>query len=145
MQEEESHKTADPIQEQKEMINSISGKAVFAVQRIIQLVNDAKKEFPLSAHQFDSVATDDMVYMAERILEKQQEFLKNGIPSYIDVGYHYTHPDNMRKIRSNGLLTLAERKAKSIHSRNHGSVFGDGIYIANYPTSFARVMVNKDC
>ncbi|GFH49706.1 hypothetical protein CTEN210_06182 [Chaetoceros tenuissimus] len=138
LQEEECHKTADPIQEQKEMINSTSGKAVVVVQRIIQLVNDAKKEFPLSAHQFDSVATDDMVYMAERILDKQQEFLKKGIPSYIDVGYHYTHPDNMRKIRSNGLLTQAERDAKSINSRKQGSFFGDGIYTANYPTSFAR-------
>ena len=41
-------------------------------------------------------------------------------------------------IRSNGLLTKAERNAKSINSRNHGSIFGDGIYAANYPTSFAR-------
>ena len=76
LQEEESHKTADPIQEHKEMINSTSGKAVVTVQRIIQLVNNVRKEFPLSAHLFDSVAIDAMVYMAERILDKQQEFFK---------------------------------------------------------------------
>lgn len=77
LQEEESHKTADSIQEHKEMINSTSGKAVVTMQRIIQLVNDVRKEFPLSAHLFDSsVAIDAMVYMAERILDKQQEFFK---------------------------------------------------------------------
>lgn len=139
-QEDEQCRKADPTKEENDMTQSSPGKAVVAVQRIIKLVQDVQQNhFPMMANYIDAVAIDDMVYLAEKMLKQQQEFIDESpsVPSYIDIGYHYTNPQNMQAIRTNGLLTKGERTNQHIQSASfHGSVFGDGVYTANNPTSF---------
>ncbi len=144
LQEEEDeicHKAkADPTKERHDMNSSSSRKAVVAVQRIIQLVEDVKKQhFPTLAQYIDAVAIDDMVYLVEKMLDQQSVFISQGIPLYIDIGYHYTNPSKMDAIRTNGLLTKSERSNQNISTaQNNGSVFGDGVYTANNPKSFSN-------
>ena len=88
----------------------------------------------MSADYINEVSVDDMVYLAERLLGQQQDFVDRNIPAYVDLGYHYTSIENTEKIRENGLLTKSERAHQNIQVlKKHGSAFGDGIYTANNP------------
>lgn len=135
LQREEEEQLKQEIQkEEKAMADNKSGKAVLAVQSIIKLVQDLKEKFPMYADCINEVSVDDMVYLAERLLGQQQAFVDRNIPAYVDLGYHYTSIENTEKIRENGLLTKNERAHQNIQVlKNHGSVFGDGIYTANNP------------
>lgn len=126
---------ASPRQEQRRMMETIPGRAVLFVERIIRLVdemnttNTNSNSTHQNQHTVEPVTKDDMVYFAERLLRKQEEFQLNGIPFQVCIGYHYTNDANMQKIRENGLMTRQERATNQVVSSNtHGSVFGDGIY-----------------
>ena len=82
------------------------------------------------------VAVDDMVPMAEKLIATQDEFRRQGKPVHVDIGYHWTRPENMTRIQTDGLLTKAERDSKKIHAHYNGSSLGDGIYTASDPYSF---------
>lgn len=82
------------------------------------------------------VAVDDMVEMAERLFEAQAVFDIERKPTHVDIGYHYTRSANLRKIRTHGLLTKAERFQKSVEPVHYnGSAFGDGVYTGSNPYS----------
>ncbi|KAL7572670.1 hypothetical protein ACA910_010414 [Epithemia clementina (nom. ined.)] len=94
-----------------------------------------------------AVAVDDMVPMAEQLIALQEQFLakqklaRGGdtvpIPHQVDIGYHWTHEENMSRIQTDGLLSKAERDTRNIQSaRYHGSAMGDGIYTASDPYTF---------
>ena len=129
-QEDLTSTKASARRERKNMEKSSYGRAVIAVQEIIALVVDAKKKYPILAqYNVDSVSQDDMVFLARQILDLQDEFKAKNLPSYIDIGYHYTNQNSMPHIRTNGLLTKADRESQKVTSMFHdGSVFGDGIY-----------------
>ena len=136
-QEDYAAKKASPGQELQSMTTSSYGKAVIAVQEIIAFVNKAKTTHPMLArYNVDTVAQDDMVFLAKQMLDKSEEFKKNNLPSSVDVGYHYTNQSAMSQIRTNGLLTKADRESRKVASSFHGSVFGDGIYTSENPTAF---------
>jgi hypothetical protein len=121
------------------MEKSSNGRAVIAVQEIIALVTEAKKKYPILAqYNVNSVSQDDMVFLARQILDLQDEFKAKNLPSYIDIGYHYTNQNSMPHIRTNGLLTKADRESQKVTSTFHGSVFGDGIYTAQNPIAFSN-------
>ena len=82
------------------------------------------------------VAVDDMVPMAEKLIATQEEFRRQGKPVHVDIGYHWTRPENMTRIQTDGLLTKAERDSKKIQAHHNGSSLGDGIYTASDPYSF---------
>lgn len=90
------------------------------------------------AYHFSMVNVDDMVFLAERVFALQEEYARDGKDIRVDIGYHYTHTANMDRIRTDGLLSNAERQANSIHNANglNGSIFGDGIYTGNNPFSY---------
>jgi hypothetical protein len=134
-EEEEEERLKQEIQkEQKAMTDNKSGKAVLAVKSIIKLVQDLKEKFPIYVDDINTVYVDDVVYLAERLLGQQQDFVDNNISAYIDLGYHYTSIEYTEKIRENGLLTKSERAHQNVQVlKNHGSVFGDGAYTANNP------------
>jgi len=85
--------------------------------------------------EFGLVAKDDMMFLMERMLELQLQFLAEGKPTQIDIGFHDTTPENLASIRTEGLLTKAERDSNNVQSHYNGSVFGDG-----YVTSFDLCM-----
>jgi hypothetical protein len=124
--------------EQNKMMATNIGKAVLAVERIIQLVESTKIANDLFDLGLESVVKDDMVFFAERLLVKQEEFKAKGIPSEVDIGYHYTGEASMDDIQTNGLMTREDRIKNKIHVASKGAIFGDGIYTANNPTSFMK-------
>jgi len=70
----------------------------------------------LLAIRFDTVATDDVVFLSKRMLELQHTFQTMGTPSFVDTGYHYTNRENLNDIRENGLLSKSERQLHNIQS-----------------------------
>mmetsp|Transcript_4335 Transcript_4335/g.7973 ORF Transcript_4335/g.7973 Transcript_4335/m.7973 type:complete len:197 (+) Transcript_4335:131-721(+) len=86
----------------------------------------------------DVVGADDIVILAERMMDAQDEFIQAGKPFHVDLGYHYTLESNIERIRTDGLLTKKERREKSVNVRNTGSFFGDGIYTSDNPFSFCN-------
>jgi hypothetical protein len=78
-----------------------------------------------------------MVFQTEALLQTREEFLAQGKPVRVDIGYHYTRPENMSKIRTDGLLTKSERDTKGIQSHHHGSAYGDGVYTADNPALYS--------
>ena len=122
--------------EEKEMAKHAQGKAVLAVREIIALVAKAKRRFvaPYTmSYEVEAVTTDDMVFFAKNMLDLQEEFLRQQVNGYIDVGYHYTNSMNMANIRTHGLMTAAERQTSHVRAVPKGAVFGDGIYTGEPP------------
>eukprot|EP00977_Amphora_coffeiformis_P012141 scaffold2992_cov214-Amphora_coffeaeformis.AAC.23 len=79
------------------------------------------------------VHMNDIVAMMERLLDTKQRFLEQGKPSLIDIGFHYTVPDNLERIQTDGLLSKSERDQRGIVSNFNGTVYGDGIYTGSNP------------
>ena len=71
-------------------------------------------------------------------MKAQDRFFKEGRPTHVDVGYHYTKPDNLESISCSGLLSLRERRDHGIVSNFNGASHGDGIYTAPNPSSFHK-------
>eukprot|EP00957_Ditylum_brightwellii_P170722 12994710-Ditylum_brightwellii.AAC.1 len=85
------------------------------------------------------VATDDMVYTCEKLLQCQETFRKLNLPTHVSVAYHYTHQRSIDKIQQHGLLSKNERNDIMIRENKfHGEAFGNGIYTANNPCAFKR-------
>jgi deltex-like protein len=99
-------------------------------------VSESQNEHP--ALQFCLVNMDDMVFLAERVFRLQEQYRQEGKDTFVDIGYHYTHSANMDCIRTDGLMSNAERRANSVQNFNgsNGAVLGDGIYTAGNPFSY---------
>ena len=78
-----------------------------------------------------AIAKDDMVFLAANMFRQQDAFYSAGKPVHVDLGFHYTRPDNVSRIRTDGLLSKAEREGLGISSFYNGSVYGDGIYTSD--------------
>lgn len=79
---------------------------------------------------------DDIVFMAEQLVQLQETFQQRRRPVGVDVGYHWTRPENVDQIRMDGLLTKREREDLGIQSHYNGSSYGDGVYTADNPYNF---------
>ena len=125
--------------QQRAMLQTNFGKAVILIERIIELIENLKRTEPdMASANFETIAKDEMVIFAERLLEKQDDFKAKGLPTTVDIGYHYTSNESINGIKKHGLLTKTDRKEKSIDVRAHGLSFGDGIYTSNNPDSFTK-------
>ncbi|KAL7561648.1 hypothetical protein ACA910_018539 [Epithemia clementina (nom. ined.)] len=88
---------------------------------------------------------DDMVPMAEHLIALQERFETDGKPVHVDIGFHWTQPNNLSRIQTDGLLTKAERDARNIAANFNGSALGDGIYTASDPYSFCGTHYGPIC
>lgn len=112
-------------------------------QAMVQNSNTEKAwtfvEFVVDQHlchtSFDGinlVAVDDMFFTCQRMMEMQEQFRALGIPTYVDVGFHYTDASNVDSISTDGLLSRSEREGMDISPhRFHGNAFGDGVYTSD--------------
>ncbi len=70
------------------MLNSSYGLAILAVQEIVALVQSAKDKY-INGHPalqqlcVETVAMDDMVFMAKNMLDKQEDFTQGGVSGHI--------------------------------------------------------------
>jgi hypothetical protein len=122
---------------QQELSNT--GKAVSFVEAVLALqrrLTEPPGDPNLNFHNFANVAVDDMVWQAERLFAKQEEFRIAQKPTHIDIGYHYTKRLLMHDIKVDGLLTRQERTQSGIDSNFNGATFGDGVYTADNPYSY---------
>lgn len=136
IQQEEEDSTIFSVSGQDElaaMSTTPSGKAWMLVERILNLMDEIAFETqqnPVSDSQsirFEAVATDDMVFLAERMFEFQDSFRLGAKPIHVDIGYHFTNMESLDKIKTDGLLSKVERSVTGITSRQNGSRYGDGV------------------
>jgi hypothetical protein len=79
-----------------------------------------------------ALAKDDLFYFAQALLRLQADFRLAGKPTRVDWGFHYTQQASLSRIRTNGLLTKADRKSRKITTKTRrASTHGDGIYTCN--------------
>jgi len=116
----------------------ITARALQLVQRVQELFSLADWGPLLIQSGITPVAVDDMFFLAEKFLTTQAMFAKQGKPSTVDLGYHYTRQQNLDKIRTDGLLTKRERDSNQIRTTWNGSSYGDGIYSGNEPSKFTK-------
>eukprot|EP00056_Hartaetosiga_gracilis_P021814 m.26616 g.26616 ORF g.26616 m.26616 type:complete len:443 (-) comp9278_c0_seq1:164-1492(-) len=82
------------------------------------------------------VALDDMVIMTERFFKKRRRLAMEERPVDITIGWHYTTSESLTQIKKYGLLIPRKLREINIKYRRTGSVFGEGVYVANNPKSF---------
>jgi len=131
-QEVEERKETD----NKKMYDTIEGKAFKFVESVLAKHKELSTGEASIDSQISPVARDDMTFMCEKLFQEQQTFRSAGKPVRVDIAYHYTRSQNMDRIRTDGLMTHAERQANSVNSQYNGSVFGDGVYTGNGPFAF---------
>ena len=113
------------------MESSPTGKAWRFVERVYSLFRSHPQ-----LHGEEPVGLNDMVFLAEHMFEAQMEFRRQRLPCTVDIGYHYTRKNNIARIRTDGLLSKAEREAKSVESNFNGETYGPGIYTGNDAQTF---------
>ena len=93
------------------------------------------------------IARHDMIFMATRLLAKQQEFvlastsetMSSIVCPFVDLGYHYTNSVNLESIRQEGLMSRPERDGSGVKSdRFNGAAYGEGIYTGNNRFDFSN-------
>ncbi|GKY93857.1 E3 ubiquitin-protein ligase dtx3l [Mayamaea pseudoterrestris] len=127
------------MEAEKLMFCSPKGKAWKFVDAVIQLHNSCE-QYNLQQTSgvptgVTTVAIDDLVFLVVRMLAKQKEFKSLSICSHVDIGFHWTRHENMKRIRTDGLLTFKERSKRQIHAKHNGSTYGDGVYTSDLHTS----------
>ena len=138
-QNDEQLAIAQANEESKHAMNSsFSGKAWNFVQTVIEEHQSPMMDntAAMTTLKVETVGTDDMLIMVERLLEAQFEFSRKDKDTQVDIGYHYTRSENLEKIKENGLLSKAERQECGVISNYNGSAWGDGIYSANQPYAY---------
>ena len=141
IKQEEHAEWRQEVEERKEndnkkMYDTIEGKAFLFVERVLEKHKELLQGDEELESEICPVARDDMTFLCEKMMKLQDEFrLDESKPTHVDIGYHYTRPEAMDRIRTDGLITHAERQASGINSHN-GSAFGDGIYTGNSPFPF---------
>jgi hypothetical protein len=69
------------------------------------------------------------LFFAQALLRLQTQFRQAGKCTLVNLGFHYTQQAYLSRIRTNGLLTKADREARNITTKKcNGSHHGDGIY-----------------
>ena len=112
-------------------------KALSLVETITDQFAAAKKKHSWFT-DLELVARDIMVTWASAFAKTQQEFADSGASTKAHVLFHWTSGAGLRSISENGLLTRRDmNQTKHVKPvSKHGSVFGDGVYLANHPRDF---------
>ena len=117
-------------EEEKRMKSSIPGKAWDLVKGLIVLAKEIE--------EISTIAEDDVIFLAERLLKAQKDFKGRGLPYTVDIAYHHTQSINLATIKTDGLLSRVEREEKGINSKFNGSSYGEGIYCSGDPIQYAN-------
>jgi hypothetical protein len=117
------------------------------VERILDIHHELQQEFGILNDDNDDnqsvvmtpMGIDEMMHSALRFLTLRNEFANDKKPIDVDVGYHYTRPENLKSIVQNGLLSRRELNRCQVKPAGiAGHSYGDGVYIAKDPISFAN-------
>jgi hypothetical protein len=76
-----------------------------------------------------TLAQEDLFFLAQALMRLQADFRQAGKPTRVDLGFHYTKQENLSRIRTNGLVTKADRESRNIIPKIwNGSSYGGGVY-----------------
>ena len=117
-------------EEELRMKSSIPGKALNLVKEAMRVSSQIE--------DINTIAEDDIVYLAERLLMTQKDFKDRNVPWRVDIAYHHTQSINLKTIKTNGLLSRQEREDRNICSKFNGIAHGEGIYCSQDPVRFAN-------
>lgn len=109
-------------QELESMKRSHAGRSVLLVEKVTRLLE------PHAAAGIGPVGKDDAVFLCEKMFQLQEKFKRAKAPTCVSIGYHYTHNDNMHSIRTDGLLTIDDRKSLGHENTRNVAFLGNGIY-----------------
>ena len=134
-------------EEQSMMLSTRTGKSVKFVQEMLATTQQIKASRHLSrVSGFEVIAKDDMVFMTRRLLRFQSMLAKSfegftrmkSVESLlrVDIGYHYTTPEALKTIQTDGLLSKKERIESNTGKQTGREMFGNGVYTSNDPTVF---------
>mmetsp|Transcript_18956 Transcript_18956/g.32470 ORF Transcript_18956/g.32470 Transcript_18956/m.32470 type:complete len:476 (-) Transcript_18956:230-1657(-) len=118
------------------MMISPAGCAWKLVEEILFLHDELMTLDGMTNLSLAPIATDDIVFLAERFIECRMDFGTDGRPTDVTCGYHYTNQNNLDAIRQDGLLSRPERVARNVGQQTGGAYFGDGIYTGRNPQAF---------
>lgn len=130
----------DEFESEALLLQTPVGRALKLVERLILLWHARPQWHPYVR----LLGRDDIVFLAECLIHLQKLWKSvhaNNISqrsARVDVGYHWTRPENLDRIRTNGLLTKKERDMEGIQSRHNGSRYGEGVYTADNPHNFYK-------
>ena len=119
---------------ERQMTRYQDGKAWNFVQEVVDFHKSMEPiimQATLQNSGVTTVAIDGLVWLTRRMMKKQEVFLSEAIPAMVDLGYHWTRPENMETIKTDGLLSKPERTKRQIHAKDNGSAHGDGIYTSD--------------
>mmetsp|Transcript_58064 Transcript_58064/g.173293 ORF Transcript_58064/g.173293 Transcript_58064/m.173293 type:complete len:621 (-) Transcript_58064:53-1915(-) len=124
--------------ESRAMASTHEGRAWLFVEAVLGVHEQLQSQW--TTNHVAPVSTDDMVWLAERLMRARKNFEESKRPAKVDLGYHFTSAHNMRNIRKDGLMSYSERKGHySGTARSRGAYFGHGVYTANNPFSFRHL------
>ena len=149
--QQEMQKKTRSQEEQKGMLQTRTGRATLLVAKLIEVFNQTLRQpnntttttnnriyqETATLGNVSLVAYDDMVFLAEKMLECQSEYGSFQKPQHISMAYHFTNQQHLQSIRQDGLMSHPEREEKKIKSKSRAH-FGDGIYVANNPFFFSH-------
>ena len=94
----------DKQKEDMAMDASITGKAWKFAERVLRLQQQVTMQ---ESWGFQCVATDDMVFLAEKLFNLQANYQTLNKPFAVDIGYHYTRNENLENIRTVSFRTFS--------------------------------------
>jgi nitroreductase len=114
------------------------------VERVLDIHHELQQEFPIFDANGDPMMTpvgvEEMARSALRFFCFREEFEKSKKPIGVDVGYHYTRPENLNSIVRFGLLGRTEQSHFKVEPTElAGNNCGDGVYVAKDPISFSNL------
>ena len=118
-------------------LDTPAGKATILLQAICKAAQNLPNSPSLN---LQIVAEDSLWKMWEHLLTLQERLQKDRGRLYaVDIGFHYTSPEAIEKIKLTGLMTKSERQSTGIDPKIwHGNSYGDGIYTGNSCLSFQK-------
>jgi deltex-like protein len=131
LREEESALTKRLSKEEEMFGATPAGRAWKLVEHVVQLQASMCGDHEAQNYgNIQSIAVDDIVFLAERFIAKQKEFVSMSKPRNVVVGYHYTYEENLDGICQDGLISVAQQHLRQVSPRrgSGGAVyFGTGI------------------
>lgn len=118
-----------------DVASSTFHQAVSFADTIFSEFADAKTQIPQFT-ELDLVARDTVVTWAAEFSRVSARLAQAGRDTRARVFFHWTSARTLSSIAEHGLLTKSGREKASVKTVCHGSVFGDGLYLANHPQDF---------
>jgi len=120
------------------MKSNQASRSFLLVEDVIRLL------LPYVGAGVQPLGRDEAVFFADQIFKLQTSFMtkrgrKTKKPHRVEIAYHFTTPDKLQAIRTNGMLTLQGQVEFGIDNNPRNAAhFGDGIYTTNNPHAFAH-------